>query len=69
MRVIPPMPHCPAMVAISPSLLRGEARAIFDCLLIEAFVSDGAIVALDTDVLVGISQLDVINVDSVHFSP
>jgi hypothetical protein len=40
--------------------LRGEARAIFDCLLIEAFVSDGAIVALDTDVLIGISQLDVI---------
>lgn len=49
--------------------MRGEARAIFDCLLIEAFVSDGAIVALDTDVLIGISQLDVINADSAHVRP
>ena len=64
--------HVRAVVVVSPEPLRGVILCLldaFDDVLVEPFMPDGAVVALDLGVLLGLARLDVLNSDAPFLGP
>lgn len=57
---------------VSPEPLRGEALDllyVFDDVLIQSFIPDRAVIALDVSVLLGLSGLDILDRNPMFFCP
>ena len=69
---MPPMPMFGRSFVLNPEPLRGEVLSLldaFDDVLVEPFMPYGAIVALDSGVLLRLAGLDVLDGNPMFLSP